>query len=156
MKIPETISEEEFIEGLKKVKKVKYKLAFLLGFYQCMRVSEVINLKKEDLDLDRGFIHIKQSKNKKDRMIPIIDKLRRFFKHLPINVKRQTLHYQTKKYFPNYHFHSFRHSGATHYHNVKGFKIREIQQFLGHSRLDTTMIYTHVTPDNLKEAFKNV
>lgn len=153
VKLPETISEEEFIQGLRKVKKNTTKLAFMLGFYQCMRVSEVINLKTEDVDYNRGFIHIKQSKGKKDRMIPIIDKIKRYLKYLPINVTRQALHKATKKYYHPHHFHTLRHSGATYYLNIKKIGLRQLQQFLGHSRLDTTQIYTHVTPDDLKEAF---
>ena len=156
LKIPETISEKQLIETIKRIKKPKTRLAFLLGFYQCMRVSEVIKLKPEDIDYDRGFIYIRQSKGKKDRQIPIVDKIRRFLKHLPISVSRQAIHQQVKKYLPDHHFHTLRHSGATYYLNEKKIGIRQLQQFLGHSRIDTTQIYTHVTPDNLREVFKDV
>ena len=49
-KIPETITEQEFIKMAKTVKKPKLKLAFMLGFYQGMRLSEVIALKRENID----------------------------------------------------------------------------------------------------------
>ena len=153
MKLPDTMSEESFLQSLKFVKSNHHKLAFLLGFYQCLRVSEVISLQKGDVDLERGFIHVRQGKGGKDRQIPLIDVLRRYLRYLPIDMSRQALHKAVKKYFPEFHFHSLRHSGATHYLNEKGIGLRQLQQFLGHSRLNTTQIYTHVTPENLKKAF---
>lgn len=154
-KLPKTISEEEFLEGLKKITKPKIKLTFMLGFYQCMRVSEVINLEKGDVDKGRGFLHIKAGKGNKDRDIPIMPPVKYGLKYLPIKITRQAIHKQTKKYFPNLHFHSFRHSGASFYLNEKKLDIRQIQELLGHSRLDTTQIYTHISPSQLKNAFED-
>jgi len=155
-KLPKTITEKEFLETIKKVKKNKIKLAFLLGFYECMRISEVIKLKIDDIDKERGFIHIKQSKGKKDRYIPLNPLISKGIKNLPINISRQALHKQIKKYFPDLHFHSLRHSGATYYLNKKGIGLRQLQQFLGHSRIATTQIYTHITPDDLKKEFEKI
>ena len=42
-------------------------------------------------------------------------------------------------------------SGATHYLNEKKWDVRYVQQFLGHSNLNTTQIYTHVSPQNLMD-----
>ena len=52
-KIPETITEEEFLKIINAVKKPKKKLAYMLGFYQCMRISEVVVLTKEQIDYGR-------------------------------------------------------------------------------------------------------
>ena len=47
------------------------------------------------------------------------------------------------------HFHSLRHGGATWLLNKKKWDVRQVQRFLGHSRLDTTQIYTHISPQDL-------
>lgn len=153
LRIPKTISNDEFQAQWKKCKDNKLKLAFLLGFYQCMRVSEVVKLSKQDCDLDRGFIHIKEAKGGKDRQVPIMRPVFHGLRYLPVTYSIRTLQRAVKKYWPDLHFHSLRHSGATFYLNDKKVDIRQIQVLLGHSRLDTTQIYTKVTPDNLKAAF---
>ena len=157
-KLPKTISEKEFLDTIKKVKKPHIRLAFMLGFYQCMRVSEVANLKPENVDRDRGFLHILNAKGGKDRDIPIMKPVLHGLRHLPIGIGTRALQKQFKKYFPRegVTYHSLRHGGATMYLNEKGIDVRQLQQLLGHSRLDTTMIYTHVTPENLKDKFEDV
>jgi len=167
IKIPKTISEQELKNIIKNTKKKDHVLAFLLGFYQCMRISEIINLKKEDIDMQRGFIHIKGSttthvgaKGGKDRDIPIRPEVKHYLRNLPIGIGCRALEMAIKRIAlkninKNIHFHTLRHSGATHYLNEKGIDIRNIQNLLGHSKLGTTQIYTHVTPESLKKAFEN-
>ena len=156
IKLPKTISEHDFLLGLKKVRKNTHKLAFLLGFYQCMRVSEVVNLLPEHVDKERGFLHILNAKGGKDRDIPIMQPVLAGLKYLPVKCGDRALQLAAKKYFPDLHFHSLRHSGATYYLTVKKVGLRQIQQLLGHSRLDTTQIYTHISPIDLKNSFDEV
>lgn len=118
-----------------------------------MRVSEVIKLKASDIDKERGFIHILAGKGNKDRDIPIMSPVMRGLTHIPVGIGIRAMQKALKKHYPELHFHSLRHSGATMYLNEKGIDIRMIQQLLGHSRLDTTQIYTHITPENLKTKF---
>ena len=160
-KIPETITEEELILILKQTKKNHHKLAILLGFYQAMRLGEVINLKPEHIDKSQHLIKIKAGKGDKDRNIPIIKPIKlnertvlNSLKHLPINRKRGALQKMFKKIArevlnKDLHFHSLRHSGATWLLNKKKWDIRQVQRFLGHSKIQTTEIYTHVSPQDL-------
>lgn len=155
-RIPVIITEDEFLKLYKRVYKNHHKIAFALGFYACMRVSEVVKLQQEDIDRGRKTIHIKQSKGGKDRIIPIPPKVLGGLKYIPVNVSARALQIAFRRFGKKIlnkelKFHSLRHSGATHYHDVKKWDIRYIQQFLGHSRLGTTEIYTHVHPDILIE-----
>ena len=153
-KIPETITEKELQEIIKNVKFNYQKLAYALGFYQCMRVSEIVNLKPEHIDYGRKLIMIKQAKGNKDRNIPIAPEVLRGLKHLPIPVGVRALQISFNRYTKYVlnkplNFHTLRHSGATHYLNIKKWSTRQVQVFLGHSRIDTTQIYTHVNPEDL-------
>jgi len=153
-KIPETITEEEFLKILKATRKKHHKLAFILGFYGCMRVSEIINLKPENVDRGQRIIRIKQAKGHKDRNIPIPQQAVKGLSHLPIKCGVRALEIAFKNKSQkvlgkDLHFHTLRHSGATYYLNKKKWDIRHVQQLLGHSKLSTTAIYTHVSPELL-------
>ncbi len=148
-RLPDFISKDEADKLIKAAKKKHHKLAIALGFYQALRVSEVVKLKPEDVDKDSRIIKIKQSKGSKDRNIPIAPEVIKGIGNLPIGCGVRALEIKVKDLGKevlgkDIHFHTLRHSGATHYLNVKKWNIRMVQQFLGHSRLDTTQIYTHV------------
>ncbi len=153
-KIPDIITEEEFITLIRKVRQKHHRIAFLLGFYACMRVSEVINLKKENIDRGQRIIRIKQAKGSKDRNIPIPPQTVKGLSHIPIKCGARALQIAFRKYGKDIlnkeiRFHTLRHSGATHYLNKKKWSTRKVQQLLGHSKIQTTDIYTHVTPQDL-------
>lgn len=152
--LPEVIEEEDLIKILAATKKKHHKLAFALGFYQCMRVSEVVNLKPEDIDYNTKLIRIKQGKGKKDRNIPIAPEVRSGLKHLPINIGIRALQKMFKKKCNevlkrDHHFHTLRHSGITHYLVKKKWASLEVQRLAGHSKIQTTEIYTHINPTDL-------
>lgn len=156
-KLPVTITEAELLEIIKNTKKSNHKIAFALGFYQGMRISEIVNLQPENIDLNQKLIRIQNAKGHKDRNIPISPKIIRKLKHIPVGCSVRTLERSFKKSVvkagitKQLYFHCLRHSSATHYLNQEKWDIRYVQQFLGHSRLDTTQIYTHVSPQNLLE-----
>lgn len=160
-KIPDTISEEELIRIINYTSNNQHKLAFLLGFYQCMRVSEVVNLKPEHIKKSEHVIQIKQAKGNKDRDITIVKPLKLQPKtilyalnKLPIKIGVRALQISFKQKAKDVlnkdlHFHTLRHSGATWLLNKKKWDIRHVQKFLGHSKLQTTEIYTHVNSQDL-------
>jgi integrase len=160
-KLPETITEEEFVTLLKEVRKNHHRAAFILGFYQGMRISEVVNLTQENIRVNEKLLLIKDSKGGKDRHIPILKPTKlgeqtviRALKEVPISCGVRALQIAFKNYSKkalnrDLHFHTLRHGCATWLLNVKKWDPRQTQRFLGHSRLDTTMIYTHVSPQDL-------
>jgi len=153
-KIPEVITEEELIKLLNAVKHKHHKLAFALGFYEGMRISEIVNLKPENIDKEQRIIRIKQAKGSKDRNIPIAPEVMKGIKILPIRCGVRALEIAFKKKAKevlgkDLHFHLLRHSGASHYLNKKKWDLRSVQVLLGHSRINVTEIYTHISPENL-------
>lgn len=159
-KLPEVITLEEFNKILEKTKKPEHRLAFKLGFLCGLRISEVLKLDKKDIEKERGYLFIRQAKGNKDRYVPIAKPLLKDLKHIPIKIKRRALQHAINKISnetlsKKIHFHTLRHSGATFYLN-QGMNLREIQQLLGHSRIDTTTIYTHISPNDLQNKFKEL
>jgi integrase len=149
------VTEQELIKIIKHTKQKHHKVAFMLGFYEGMRITEVTKLQPEDVDWGQRMIRIKESKNKKDRNIPIAPQCVKVLKQLPVNVSQRALQYaftgavKRSKITKDLHFHSLRHGGATHYLNTKKWNIRQVQVFLGHASINSTQIYTHIQPQEL-------
>ena len=153
--LPEIITEEQLIKILKATKKPHHRLAFALGFYECMRVGEVVKLQPEDVDKNLKLLHIRQAKGHKDRNIPIAPEVLKGLKYLPIKCgiralqiafKKRTIQVLGRK---DLHFHTLRHSGITYYLTKKKWSSLEVQRLAGHSKITTTEIYTHINPQDL-------
>jgi integrase/recombinase XerC len=147
-----------------------------------IRVSELVELKMEDLDLNEGVLRV-TGKGRKDRLTPIgsqaIKAVQKYFE-----MRRQDPRFQGEgntRVFLNKHGeplstrsvrrkldkylvqagldpgispHTLRHSFATHLLN-NGADLRSVQELLGHQSLSTTQIYTHLTTSRVKEAYNN-
>ena len=156
--IPETLTEEELIKVLKGTPKETHRLAFYLGFYEGMRISEIVNLRPENIDKGQKLIRVKGGKGSKDRNVPIHPKIFRLLnpKKFPLGIGVRALQISFKNKCKNIlikdvHFHCLRHSDGTYYIIVERWDIRSVQIFLGHSKIQTTEIYTHVNPLDLVE-----
>ena len=159
-KLPEVISMKDFDLILKHTKKPKHRLAFKLAALCGLRISEVVNLKPENVDLKRNYIFIKSGKGDKDRYIPIPKPLKHDLKNLPVDRTPRCLELAIKRIAKtatgkDIHFHTLRHSAATFWLS-QGMDIRQIQVLLGHSDLDTTMIYTHISMDDIERRFEEI
>lgn len=161
-KLFETITEEELIKLVKGTKILKYKLAFMLGFYQCMRVSEIAKLRSENVDKNLKLLYIKQAKGHKDRNIPIAPEVFTKLRYLPCGSDKakdfgiRAIQYAftkaTKKLLgKQLNIHILRHSGITHYLTKKKWNTMQVQRLAGHSKSSITEIYTHINPEDLVE-----
>jgi len=156
LKLPDTITEEQLVEVLKVTRQPHHRAAFVMGFYQCMRISEIVNLEVKNIDKKLKLLYLKQAKGHKDRHIPIAPEVMKYLKHIPmpcgIRALQLAWNKATKKALGHsLNFHLLRHSGITHYSVVKRWDIMKIQRLAGHSKIATTQIYTHINPTDLVE-----
>ena len=153
-KLPEIITEEELIEILKVTKSPQHRIAFALGFYEAMRISEIVNLKSDNIDRQQRLLKIKQAKGSKDRNIPIAPQVLKGLKNIPLTIGVRALQIAFKKAAKealgkDMHFHQLRHSGITHYLVKERWSSLQVQRLAGHSRISTTQIYAHINPQDL-------
>jgi site-specific recombinase XerD len=159
-KLPKVIDGDFIKERLSKIENIKHKSLLTLTYSVGLRVSEVVNLKIEDIDSKRMIIHIKNAKGRKDRIVPlsnnVLELLRNYFKQYKpkeyLFNGQNSLKYSpnscnkiVKKYLgENYHIHQLRHSCFTNLLE-SGVDLRIIQKIAGHNNVKTTEIYTHVS-----------
>ena len=163
--LPTVLSKEEVCKILSLEKNPKHRLLLMLVYSSGLRVSEVVALKKEYIDLSRKVVFIKNGKGRKDRSTLLSEKAAQFieeyyevfgiekwlFTGYPSNrpLSIRSAQYIFEKAARNagitkrVTIHGLRHSFATHLLEG-GTDIRYIQTLLGHANIRTTERYTHV------------
>lgn len=148
--------------------------AILQTFLQTgLRVSELVNLKLEDIDLTNKLLIVRQGKGKKDRTIPLEDQaLNAISKYLEIRDKNngeflflakngtsldvRSVRYMVKKYIEKaginkkVSVHTLRHTFGTHKIDL-GMTIPALQELLGHKKMETTYKYVHLAKTSLRQ-----
>lgn len=177
-KLPKVMSVQE-IETILNQDLNKTETVILELLYGCgLRVSELVNLKINDFDLNSKYLTA-YGKGSKERMVPlgtkavqaikkylperdyILQKYRFDSKNLLLHEKgriinRQDIynfiHKQGQKIHKSISPHTLRHSFATHLLE-NGADLRVVQELLGHSDVSTTQLYTHISKKRLKEVY---
>lgn len=169
-KIPIVLSREEILDIIRTTYNLKHRLMIALAYGGGLRVSEVANLKVQDLNFQENIIYVRAGKGNKDRITLFSQTLKPdlaefLYAKNPQNYvfpnrKGKKLTTRTlQKIFKSAllranvqqqaTFHSLRHSFATHLLE-NGTDIRFVQELLGHSNIRTTQIYTKVTTNRLR------
>jgi integrase/recombinase XerD len=160
--LPKVISKEKIKLILGLCYNLKHRLVIKLLYSSGLRLQELVDLKRENIDFDRNLINVSLGKGKKDRITLLSDSLKNdLLKYYSSNdFKTKYLFEGRKAKYSKKSVqeilnklgvkarikitpHMLRHSFATHLLEA-GIDIRYIQKLLGHSDLKTTKIYTHV------------
>jgi len=185
-KLPTVLTIDEVRAILQTVKTPPNKAYLTLVYSCGLRLQEGLNLQVADLDSERKLIHIHLGKGAKDRYVPLPDStleiLRTYYKthrnekwifprlghgHIHGSTAKAPMSTQTVqgalrstvKNMPSItkrvSVHTLRHSYATHLLEA-GVNIRQVQQYLGHSSLASTMVYAHVTKVGHQDACNKI
>lgn len=171
-KLPNVLSKEEVKAILEAPTNLKHRMMLSLIYACGLRRSELLNLTLKDIHSERNLLIIRQSKGKKDRIVPIGDKLiqslRAYYKifkpitwlfegqNIGMQYSEKSLQNVLKQSLAKVNItkpvtlHWLRHSYATHLLE-SGTDLRFIQELLGHSSSKTTEIYTHVSTKSLQK-----
>jgi len=167
-KIPEVLNKKEVLKIINSIQNPKHQLMIKLIYSGGLRVSELINLKPQDIDIERKIICVRQGKGAKDRITLFPESIKNEILKYLLNENPQKYLFESnrkgkyskkslekilgkssqlalgRKVRP----HVLRHSFATHLLE-SGTDIRYIQKLLGHKNLRTTQIYTHVANSDI-------
>ena len=182
--LPKSISEDDVVKLLDAPKAdsligLRDKAMLELLYASGVRISELVNIKFSDLDLERNIIKV-FGKGSKERLVPFgedaaqcisayIDERKKnkdiasikyiFLNNRGSKISRHAFWHRLKEYCLEIGLksdispHTLRHAFATHLLN-RGADLRSVQVLLGHSDLSTTQIYTHIAKQRLSELVK--
>lgn len=164
-KLPTVLSQEEVVRLFRVVKNNKHRCVLLLIYSAGLRLSELTNLRRQDIIYDRRQVFVRGGKGKKDRYTLLSEKVVSELKvylatyepdywlfegqtggKYSVRSVQQILRraVEDSGINPYATVHTLRHSFATHLLE-QGIDLRYIQELLGHASSKTTEIYTHVT-----------
>jgi len=175
--LPEVLTDDE-VKRLLSVPNKRYRtglrnyLMMRVAVQTGMRVSELINLKRGDIDFMTGKTFIRQAKGKKDRItfikIETRDEIIKLWEKMNVSslycfstlsgsiLDTGYLRKTIKKYgsklglTKRVYFHLLRHTALTKLYQDT-HDIRLVQDIAGHRDISTTMIYTHISGENIKD-----
>jgi len=162
--IPTVLSKEEIRKLFESVENEKHKLMIELMYSAGLRVSELLNLRVKDFEIDAGFGWVRHGKGNKDRFFIVAEGLKKRIKEfvgckkdngdcflfagnngrMSARTVQEIVKSAAKKAAikKNVHPHTLRHSFATHLVE-QGNEITDVKELLGHGSLQTTMMYVH-------------
>ncbi len=167
--LPTVFAETEIVALLTATQNIKHRVMLALSYSGGLRISEIVNMKINDIDSKRMVITIRQAKGKKDRQVMLSEKILQMLREYYLIHKPKVWLFEGQ-YGGQYSarsiqlimkelknkagirkkgsIHALRHSFATHLLEG-GTDLLSIKDLLGHGSIRTTLTYTHVSKKNL-------
>lgn len=140
----------------------KWSLILKVLFYTGMRLKEITDLKKENIDLEKKLILVKDTKNGEERLIPFSDKLKELIQNYfncepeienAFNITRISVEYICKTIQENFnikfHAHLLRHSACHYFLKLLNNRYDAVQKIMGHKNVEQTIAYSLLTQDEI-------
>lgn len=168
-KLPVVLTKEEVKKLFSVIKNQKHKLMVQLMYSSGLRVSELINLRINDIELDKNYGWVRGGKGNKDRLFIVANSLKSELKNFIGSKKTEEWVFtsQRKRKYSTRSLqqiinkarknamiekrvscHTLRHTFATHLIE-DGCSVSEVQTLLGHKSPETTLIYLHTASPNM-------
>jgi integrase/recombinase XerD len=160
------LNEEQIKLLVSSARNLKTRLIVRLLSETGMRANELLNVRVEDVDLERNMIRLRMTKNGEERVVFFTDEtktllekyLKRVNSGLLFPMTYQALYKTIRRLGERIGInglrpHMLRHSFATNAIR-KGMPLPAVQRLLGHKDIKTTQIYTHLVLEDLQEAYK--
>jgi site-specific recombinase XerD len=184
-RLPDVLSVEEVRRLIAAVRTPRNRAFFWTVYSLGLRLEEGLHLQVGDIDGQRMLVHVRRGKGAKDRYVPLPGRtlavLRQYWAthrhpewlfpatsrdgHQPATADQPMARSSVQKamsrvvdeleFKKTISIHSLRHSYATHLLEA-GVNLRLIQQYLGHSSLNTTMVYLHLTTASQEQAIARI
>jgi integrase len=156
---PRILSPADVEALLRKVAGLPMERFVRVALYTGLRPGEIIHLPWSEVDLESGLIHVRYggdgaTKSRRDRVVPMHPDLRRFLADLSIadGLVVPLSKNQVEDWFQrhtDFTAHRLRHTFASRYIQ-NGGSVTKLQKILGHASVQTTMIYVHLTSEDLR------
>jgi integrase/recombinase XerD len=180
-RLPRLLADDEPEKLMRATKRERDRILLLLALYTGLRCSELTKLQVPDLDLARRLLFVRQSKGRKDRTVPLPEKIISFLRGWigirthgfvfpsregggPLTNRAVQLLFkklavaaglpgalEARRVTP----HMFRHAYASRLLN-SGTAIHEVRDLLGHASLAVTNLYCHATANRLAQAVERL
>ena len=180
-RLPDVLSIDELRELIGAVRKLRYRTYFSTVYSLGLRRNEGLHLQVPDIDSARMLVHVRRGKGAKDRFVPLLARTLTLLREYWVTHRNPVWLFPDIGSDPRQavssdrpmskdgvqhamervvhqlgwrkavSIHTLRHSYATHLREA-GVNLRLIQQYLGHSSLQTTMVYLHLTTVSQEQA----